>query len=125
MEYKTQNLLEQIEAYLKSKGFEQEQNMESPVFKLQRDFKQPGSVLVVNGQRIQMPDQEFIHTVTVEFFGPGIVDEGTEQEDRFEIIRFRVEDMGDGGKSVQEGEGMEGFYLEDLDRFKQMISKLI
>lgn len=120
MENKTQQLLEEIETYLKSKGFKQEEIEQSPVFKLQRKAKRPGPTMVVNGKQVQAPAQELIHTVKVEFFGPGDVDE----KDRFEIIRFYVEDLMDGGKSIEEFEHMEGFYPGELDRFKQMLDKL-
>lgn len=121
MENQNQNLLEQIEAYLKAKGFKQEHNTESPVFKVQRTIIQPGPTMSINGQQMKAPDQEIIHTVSVEFFGPGSVDD----IDHFEIIRIQVKDEADSGKSSQTGEMMEGFYPEDLDKFKQMLARLV
>ena len=127
MENKTQNLLEQIEQYLKTKKFVREESEQAPIFKLQRLIMQPGPTMVMNGQQMKVPDQEIIHTVTVEFFGPGSLDEGTEHEDHFEIIRFKVEDLTDGGKSSQEAEHMEGFYEDskELIRFKEMLERFI
>lgn len=123
MENKTQNLLEQIEQYLKTKKFVREESEQTPVFKLQRTIAQAGPTMVMNGQKMKMPDQEIIHTVTVEFFGPGSLDEGTDREAHFEIIRFKVEDLVNEGKSSQESEHMEGFYEDskELTRFKEML----
>lgn len=125
MENKTQNLLEQIEQHLKTKKFVREESEQTPVFTLQRSIVQAGPTMIMNGQQMKMPDQEITHTVTVEFFGPGTLDEGTDHEDRFEIIRFKVEDLMDEGKSRQEAEHMEGFYEDskELVRFKEMLER--
>ena len=121
MESKTQQLLEEIKTYLLSRQFTEEPA--EPVFKLQKTMAQPGATMVINGQQIQQPGQEIIHIVKVEFFGPGTVDEGTDREDRFEIIRFVVEDLASGSKSRQTFEHMEGFYPEELNRFKEMLER--
>lgn len=122
MESKIPQLLEEIETYIKSIGFKQED--ESLVFSLQRIARQPGPTMVVNGQQTKMPDQEITHTVIVEFFGPGVIEEGTDHEDYFEIIRFKAEDTVSGSKDSRMVEHMEGFYPGELNNFKQMLAKL-
>lgn len=119
-ETKEHSILEEIASYLQTKNFVQE---ELKLFKLQRTLVQPGATMVINGQQVQQSGQELIHTVRVEFFGSGIVEEGTDHEERFEIIRFGVEDLMAGGKSGQEFEHMEGFYPGELNRFIEMLGR--
>lgn len=121
-ENKEDNFLEEVAHYLQSKNFVEEN---PGLFKIQRTITQPGATLVVNGQQMQQPGREFIHVITVEFFGPGIVEEGTDREDRFEEIHFKVEDLDQNGKFGNVQEIVEGFYPEDLNQIKGIINQLV
>ena len=103
------DFLNEFDSFLKSCGFEKDEDIYSKVFNAQ----QPGATISINGQVMQQPGRSIPCKYICENTGEGWID-----DIQMSMIRFYVEQ----GEEIAL-DYVEGIYLNEIESFKNLCNQ--
>lgn len=108
-----------IETKLTQLGFTSEQIDEVVIYKLNKQVRQPGQVMIINGQRQEIPGQLFTIEFEVKILGEGWVENNDEEKTPILFVNF---------KSIVNNDinidYFEGFYLDRIEDFDRIFNQI-